>query len=78
MEELTLKNFVDADDDIEITQWCLAQGEQFSADQVILEVLVGKAEVEISLGKAGRLEKILCEEGEVVDIDKVVAHVSFL
>ena len=80
MEEIILRNFlsdVAESDDIEIAQWFIKEGDPFAADQSVVEVLITKAETEVCFNKAGRLVKIVAEEGEIVDIETVIAQVEF-
>lgn len=79
MNELKLAEyFTDAkeDDDIEISQWFKKPGETFTADEPVVEVLIGKAETEVCLGKDGKLEEIICDEGEIVTINDVIGKIS--
>jgi len=77
MEELKLADYLEEDvEDAEISQWYKKPGELFSAEEAVLEILIGKSETEICLGKAGKLEEIICEEGEIVGINDPIAKIS--
>lgn len=64
------------EDDIEISQWFKKKGETFTAKEPVLEVLVGKTETEVSFGKNGTLLEILCDEGEIVSVNDVIAKIE--
>ena len=80
MEEMILKNFIadiEDSDDIEIAQWYIKEGESFQAGQQVLEALIGKTVIEVTFEKAGRLVKILVEDGEIVNGEQTIAQVEF-
>ena len=75
-KELTLKGIVEADDEIEICTWNKKAGEAFKAGEMLLEVITGKENVEVSLETSGKLVKILKEECEIVSLDDPIAIIE--
>lgn len=60
----------------EIFQWYKKEGEAVAEGDNLLEVLVGKASVDVQSPVAGTLKKILCEENEIVGIDDEIAEIE--
>lgn len=75
-KELTLRNFMQANDEIEICTWKKAAGDAYEAGDVLLEVITGKENVIISTVQAGKLVKILKDECEIVSLDDPIAIVD--
>ncbi len=56
----------------EIMQWLVAEGDEVAPDQPILQIQTDKAVVDIPSPTAGRVAKILAQEGELVRVGTVV------
>lgn len=56
----------------EIVRWLVAPGDVVDPDQPILEIQTDKASVDIPSPVAGRVDKILAEEGQMVTVGTVV------
>ncbi len=59
-----------------ITKWNKNVGDEIEIDEIILEISTDKVESEIPSPFSGRLEKLLFEEGETVDVGKVIAIIE--
>ncbi len=59
-----------------ITKWNKQPGDEVELDEILLEISTDKVESEIPSPFEGRLEKVLFEEGETVDVGKVIAIVE--
>lgn len=75
-KQFKLKGLVPTDQDVEIAQWNKKVGEDFQADEVLLEVLADKAATEVSACEPGRLVSILHSDGEVVSLDDPIAVIE--
>ncbi len=62
----------------EIVEWLVSEGDQVDEDQDIVEVMTDKATVQISSPRAGTIQEIRFQEGDVVDVGDVfvVIHVD--
>lgn len=67
---------VESEDDVEIGQWFKKAGEQFKADDVLLEVISVKATFEVAPGVPGKLISILHSDGEIVSLDDPIALIE--
>jgi 2-oxoglutarate dehydrogenase E2 component (dihydrolipoamide succinyltransferase) len=59
-----------------ITRWLKAEGDMISEDEVICELATDKVDSEIPSPVEGKLIKILCKEGEVVPVGKLIAIID--
>jgi 2-oxoglutarate dehydrogenase E2 component (dihydrolipoamide succinyltransferase) len=59
-----------------ITKWHKAPGDQIDIDELLLEISTDKVESEIPSPTEGRVEQILFEEGETIDVGKVIAVIE--
>jgi 2-oxoglutarate dehydrogenase E2 component (dihydrolipoamide succinyltransferase) len=59
-----------------ITKWLKAEGDMISEDEVICELATDKVDSEIPSPVEGKLIKILCKEGEVVPVGKLIAIID--
>ncbi len=59
-----------------ITKWNKQPGDEVELDEILLEISTDKVESEIPSPFEGRLEKVLFEEGETVDVGKVIAIIE--
>ncbi len=75
-KELTLRDYMQADDDIEICTWKKAEGDAYGVGELLLEVITGKENIEISAERAGRLVKVLKDECEIVTLDDPIAIID--
>lgn len=75
-KEIKLNHFIEEEDEVEIGQWYIQEGEIFSKDQIILEVIANKAVMEISLGMEGKLISILHHDGEIISIKEAFAVIE--
>ena len=59
-----------------ILTWLKKEGDTIEQDESVLEVATDKVDTEVPASHAGVLEKILVQEGEVVQIGKPIAIIS--
>ena len=59
-----------------ITKWLKAEGDMIGEDEVICELATDKVDSEIPSPVEGKLIKILCKEGEVVPVGKLIAIID--
>lgn len=59
-----------------ITKWHKSPGEEIKLDEILLEISTDKVESEIPCPFEGRIEEILFEEGETVDVGVKIAVVE--
>ncbi len=59
-----------------ITKWNKQAGDEVEIDEIILEISTDKVESEIPSPFSGRVEKLLFEEGETIDVGKVIAIIE--
>ncbi len=60
----------------EIVEWLVSEGDQVEEDQDIVEVMTDKATVQISSPRAGTIQEIRFEEGDVVDVGDVFVVIA--
>lgn len=60
----------------EIVKWSVEAGETIAKDQPLLEILTDKASVEIPSPAAGTIHALLFEEGDLVPVGSVIAHIQ--
>jgi len=56
----------------EIVKWLIKPGEKVAADQPMVEVMTDKATVEIPSPIQGTIEKVFAQEGETIEVGKVL------
>ena len=61
--------------EVEIAQWLVSDGEYVERDQVICEIDSEKATLELAAEESGAIT-ILAEEGETVQVGKVVCTID--
>ena len=59
-----------------ITKWCKAPGDKIEIDEILLEISTDKVESEIPSPMEGVVVELLYEEGETVDVGKVIAYID--
>ncbi len=59
-----------------ITKWNKAAGDAVEIDEIILEISTDKVESEIPSPYSGRIASLLFEEGETIDVGKVIAIIE--
>ncbi len=59
-----------------ITKWNKAAGDKVEIDEIILEISTDKVESEIPSPFSGRIASLLFEEGETIDVGKVIALIE--
>lgn len=60
----------------EITKWLVKAGDKISADQPMVEVMTDKATVEIPSPVTGIVEQLMAEEGQTIEVGKVLLKIS--
>ena len=60
----------------EIVKWSVQAGDTITKDQALLEVLTDKASVEIPAPASGTVHRLLFEEGDLVPVGSVIAHIQ--
>jgi len=75
MVEIKENEDIEQDADIEIFEWAVSNGDTVAKGDKILEVMVGKASIEIAAPADG-VVSIMVEEGEIVTGDDVVAEIA--
>ncbi len=58
-----------------ITKWLKSEGDTIAEDDTIVEIATDKVDSEIPSPVDGKLIKILFEEGDVVPVGKIIAHI---
>ena len=71
MFEFKLPDIGEGVAEAELQKWFVTPGDQVTADQVIAEVMTDKATVDISTPKAGKIEKLCFEEGDIIEVGDV-------
>ena len=59
-----------------ITKWHKKAGDSIEIDEILLEISTDKVESEIPSPMAGRVEEILFEEGETIDVGVKIASIE--
>jgi pyruvate dehydrogenase E2 component (dihydrolipoamide acetyltransferase) len=60
----------------EIVRWLVKPGDAVKEDQPLVEVMTDKANVEIPAPRAGTIEALLAEEGQVVPVGTVIVTIA--
>lgn len=60
----------------EITKWLVKAGDQVTADQPMVEVMTDKATVEIPSPVTGTVEQLMAEEGQTIEVGKVLLRIA--
>src|SRR5579864_7146729 len=60
----------------EIARWLVAEGDEISEDQPLVEIATDKTTVEIPSPAAGKVTQILVGEGEVVPVGTVLVVIG--
>lgn len=60
----------------EIVKWLVKAGETLAADQPMVEVMTDKATVEIPSPVAGTVAELLANEGQTVEVGKVIIRIT--
>lgn len=60
----------------EIVSWLVSEGDEVAEDEPILEVMTDKATVEITSPRAGTIQTIHHQEGDVVDVGDVLVTIA--
>lgn len=74
MVEIKENEDLEADADIEIFSWTVANGSTVKKGDEMVEVMVGKTSIEITVPVDGTIN-ILVEEGEIVSGEDIVAEI---
>lgn len=64
-----------AETDAIITKWMVAEGEEFKKGQMLAEVESAKSTFEFEAPCDGKIEKLLCEEGDSIPFENPVAKI---
>ena len=75
MPEVLENEDVEAEADIEIFAWSVADGAAVKKGDKMVEVMVGKTSIEVAVPADGTIS-IAVEEGEIVSGDDVVAEIN--
>lgn len=59
-----------------ITRWLVKEGDRVGEDQIIVELATDKVDNELPSSVAGIVTKLLCREGDVVQVGKTIAIVT--
>ncbi len=59
-----------------ILKWLKKEGDRIEADEPVLEIATDKVDTEVPSPSAGILSKRLFEEGQVVKVGEIIAHLS--
>ena len=59
-----------------ITKWHKQAGDKIELDEIILEISTDKVESEIPSPYEGVVTELLYEEGETIDVGKVIAYID--
>ena len=59
-----------------IVSWKVAEGDRIEVGQVIMEIETDKAVMEVEAVDAGRIAKILSQEGDIVEVKEPVAYLA--
>ena len=59
-----------------ITKWNKQPGDEIAIDEILLEISTDKVESEIPSPFEGRVEKLLFEEGETIDVGTPIAIIE--
>jgi len=59
-----------------ITKWLKAEGDRIEADESIVEIATDKVDSEIPAPISGVLTKIMCKEGDTVQVGSVIALIA--
>src|SRR5829696_8396119 len=59
-----------------ITRWLKKVGEQVGRDEPLFEISTDKVDAEIPSPAAGTLTQVLFNEGDTVEVNKVVAYIG--
>lgn len=60
----------------EVVKWLVKAGDQVKEDQPIVEIMTDKATVEIASPKAGTIDKILANDGQMVQVGKGLVMIN--
>ncbi|MEZ4656250.1 MAG: 2-oxo acid dehydrogenase subunit E2 [Caldilineaceae bacterium] len=74
--ELKLPDLGEGIADVTINRWVKSAGDEVAAGDVVVEVATDKVDTEVVAPVAGRLLKVNFGEGELVDIDAVLALIG--
>ncbi|MCJ8332350.1 MAG: 2-oxo acid dehydrogenase subunit E2 [Lentisphaeria bacterium] len=74
--EITMPDVGTTTDEVEITAWLIAVGDEIKRGEPLLEVETDKASVEVESIATGKLLSILIEAGEMVKVGTVIATVE--
>ena len=66
---------ISLDDDIEIFEWAVSNGDDIQAGAKLVEVMVGKTSIEVAAPVSGKVT-IMAEAGEIVTGDAEVAEIA--
>ena len=59
-----------------ITKWHKSPGDEIAVDEILLEISTDKVESEIPSPVKGRVETLLYEEGETIDVGELIAEIE--
>jgi 2-oxoglutarate dehydrogenase E2 component (dihydrolipoamide succinyltransferase) len=59
-----------------ITKWLKSEGDQIEEDDAIVEIATDKVDSEIPSPVGGKLTKLLFQEGDIVEVGKVIAYIE--
>src|SRR5438874_9045393 len=73
MPELTMPKMGDAMEEGTIVRWLKKEGDAVAEEEPIAEIATEKANIEVPAYNAGRLVKILVQEGQTVPVGTAIA-----
>lgn len=75
MKEIKNNADINGDEDFEIFEWAVSNGDHIEAGEKLVEVMVGKASLDICAPLNG-IVTILSEDGEIVDAETEIAEIA--
>ena len=66
----------DAPNEAEVSFWYVAEGEAVEEGQDVVEMITDKAAFTVPSPASGTLKRILCQEGDTVKVDQVMAVIE--
>lgn len=76
MAELVMPKLGESIIEAKILRWLKKEGDTIALDEAVLEIATDKVDSEVPSPFAGTLTKILFQEGDTVEIGKVIAHIE--
>ena len=74
--EVTLPNMGEEIEDVTISRWLVKEGQEVSAGDPLLEIATDKVDTEVPSPASGTVLSINFSEGEIVELDAVIAVIG--